>query len=56
MTLGARLVEICDYVMTEELSVDQLITFLENDLYNLESSWAAISKSYAALRLDHIKL
>jgi hypothetical protein len=55
ISLGARLLELCDYVMTEKLSGDQLIIFLENELKNLESSWEAISKSHAMLRLENYK-
>lgn len=48
---GAELVELCDYVMKDNISRRHLVSYISYTLRNLEESWVAIAQSYASIRV-----
>lgn len=48
---GAELVELCEYVMKENISKRPLVGYINSTLKRLEESWVAIAQSYGSIRV-----
>ena len=48
---AAELVDLCDYVLKENMKKDELLKYIDDTLQNMESSWVEISRLYGALRI-----
>jgi len=52
---ASQLIELLDYLMQDQLSKEELQTYIDRTLENLQNSWIAICQSYAALRIRSLK-
>lgn len=48
---GKKLVDLCDYVTEGNVTRENLLSFINHTLKNLENRWVMISQSYASLRI-----
>jgi hypothetical protein len=48
----SRLVELCDYVMLNDLDKDLILHYVLNTLRQCEERWVAIAATYASIRIN----
>lgn len=49
-----KLVELCSYIMQEDISREHLKSYINSTLKNLETCWISIAQSYASIRVYYL--
>jgi hypothetical protein len=52
---SGKLVELCDYVLDDEMTKEQLLRYMEKTRDSLKASWSSIVQKYAEIELSHIR-